>query len=61
MSSLPGSLRGAENDREAGWTSAEIETLFALSFFYGGKLFTTGNPEAARDRALLEKLGIRPA
>jgi len=33
----------------------------ANSIFYGDKLLTTGNPEAARDRALLEKLGIRPA
>jgi biotin synthase len=32
MSSFPGGLRGAENNREAGWTSAEIETLFALPF-----------------------------
>jgi biotin synthase len=32
----------------------------ANSIFYGDKLLTTGNPEAARDRALLEKLGIRP-
>jgi biotin synthase len=33
----------------------------ANSIFYGDKLLTTGNPEAARDRALLAKLGIRPA
>jgi biotin synthase len=32
----------------------------ANSIFYGDKLLTTGNPEAARDRALLDKLGIRP-
>jgi biotin synthase len=32
----------------------------ANSIFYGNKLLTTGNPEAARDRALLDKLGIRP-
>ena len=31
----------------------------ANSIFYGDKLLTTGNPEAARDRALLEKLGMR--
>jgi len=31
-----------------------------IRFFYGDKLLTTGNPEAARDRALLEKLGLRP-
>lgn len=33
----------------------------ANSIFYGDKLLTTGNPEAARDRALLQKLGLRPA
>lgn len=33
----------------------------ANSIFYGDKLLTTGNPEAARDRALLDKLGMRPA
>ncbi|MDA8327988.1 MAG: biotin synthase BioB [Betaproteobacteria bacterium] len=31
----------------------------ANSIFYGEKLLTTGNPEVARDRALLDKLGIR--
>jgi biotin synthase len=33
----------------------------ANSIFYGEKLLTTGNPEAARDRALFERLGLRPA
>jgi len=32
----------------------------ANSIFYGDKLLTTGNPDAARDMALLEKLGMRP-
>ena len=32
----------------------------ANSIFYGDKLLTTGNPDAARDRALLDKLGIQP-
>ena len=32
----------------------------ANSIFYGDKLFTTGNPEASHDMALLEKLGMRP-
>lgn len=32
----------------------------ANSIFYGDKLLTTGNPEAERDRALFEKLGLRP-
>jgi biotin synthase len=30
----------------------------ANSIFYGDKLLTTGNPEAARDKALMEKLGL---
>lgn len=42
-----------------------VQTLCFLaganSIFYGDKLLTTGNPEAARDRALLEKLGMQPA
>jgi biotin synthase len=33
----------------------------ANSIFYGDKLLTTGNPEAARDRDLLDKLGMRAA
>src|SRR5262249_12398322 len=32
----------------------------ANSHFFGGQRLTTGNPEAERDRALLDKLGIRP-
>ena len=32
----------------------------ANSIFYGDKLLTTGNPEVDRDKALLEKLGMRP-
>jgi biotin synthase len=31
----------------------------ANSLFYGDKLLTTGNPEAGRDRALMERLGLR--
>ena len=33
----------------------------ANSIFYGDKLLTTGNPEAAADRALMERLGIEAA
>ncbi len=33
----------------------------ANSIFYGEKLLTTGNPDTARDDALLEKLGLHPA
>ena len=32
----------------------------ANSVFYGERLLTTGNPEAARDQALFDKLGMRP-
>jgi biotin synthase len=32
----------------------------ANSIFYGDKLLTTSNPEAQADRALMQKLGIRP-
>ena len=32
----------------------------ANSIFYGDKLLTTANPEAQRDRALLDKLGMHP-
>jgi biotin synthase-like enzyme len=31
----------------------------ANSIFYGEKLLTTGNPDVARDRALLARLGIQ--
>jgi len=33
----------------------------ANSIFYGEKLLTTGNPDTARDDALLDKLGLHPA
>jgi biotin synthase len=32
----------------------------ANSIFYGDKLLTTGNPEAAADRGLMVRLGIGP-
>ncbi len=32
----------------------------ANSMFYGDQLLTTGNPDVARDRALLDKLGMYP-
>ncbi|GGP20343.1 biotin synthase BioB [Silvimonas iriomotensis] len=32
----------------------------ANSIFYGDKLLTTGNPDVTRDRALMEKLDIKP-
>ena len=33
----------------------------ANSIFYGDRLLTTDNPEARRDRALLDRLGLSPA
>jgi biotin synthase len=43
--------------------SDELQALCFLaganSIFYGEKLLTTGNPDVARDRSLLERLGIR--
>ena len=33
----------------------------ANSVFYGEKLLTTGNPETEADRALFQRLGLRPA
>jgi biotin synthase len=44
--------------------SDELQALCFLaganSIFYGEKLLTTGNPDVARDRALLARLGIEP-
>jgi biotin synthase len=44
--------------------SDELQALCFLaganSIFYGEKLLTTGNPDVARDRALLERLGLTP-
>ena len=44
--------------------SDELQALALLaganSIFYGEKLLTTGNPDVARDRALLDRLGLRP-
>lgn len=36
-------------------------TAGANSIFYGDRLLTTDNPEARRDRALLDRLGLSPA
>jgi len=45
--------------------SDELQALCFLaganSIFYGEKLLTTGNPDVERDRALLARLGLRPA
>ena len=44
--------------------SDELQSLCFLaganSIFYGEKLLTTGNPDVARDRALFDRLGIKP-
>jgi biotin synthase len=44
--------------------SDELQALCFLaganSIFYGEKLLTTGNPQHERDKALFERLGIRP-
>jgi biotin synthase len=44
--------------------SDEMQALCFLaganSIFYGEKLLTTGNPDVARDRALMTRLGIEP-
>jgi biotin synthase len=44
--------------------SDELQALCFLaganSIFYGDRLLTTDNPEAARDRALLSRLGMHP-
>jgi len=44
--------------------SDELQALAFLaganSIFYGEKLLTTGNPDVARDRMLLERLGMVP-
>ena len=44
--------------------SDELQTLCFLaganSIFFGEKLLTTGNPDVARDRALLKRLGLTP-
>ena len=44
--------------------SDELQALCFLaganSIFYGEKLLTTGNPDVARDRSLLKRLGLTP-
>jgi biotin synthase len=59
-------MPGAHVRLSAGRTqmSDELQALCFLaganSIFYGEKLLTTGNPDVARDRALLERLGLTP-
>ena len=59
---MPGSWVRLSAGREA--MSEELQALCFLaganSIFYGPKLLTTPNPEAERDRVLLDKLGLTP-
>jgi biotin synthase len=57
---MPGSWVRLSAGREA--MSEELQALCFLgganSIFYGPKLLTTPNPDADRDRVLLDKLGM---
>jgi biotin synthase len=59
---MPASFVRLSAGREA--MPDEVQALCFLaganSIFYGDKLLTPGNPEADRDEALFEKLGLRP-
>jgi biotin synthase len=59
---MPASFVRLSAGRQA--MSEELQALCFLaganSIFYGDRLLTTDNPEADRDQALFEKLGLRP-
>jgi biotin synthase len=59
---MPKAMVRLSAGREA--MSEELQALCFLaganSIFYGEKLLTTGNPQTQQDRALLDKLGVRP-
>jgi biotin synthase len=57
---LPGSMVRLSAGRESLDDAAQALCFFAgaNSIFYGEKLLTTGNPEVARDDALLASLGL---
>ena len=59
---MPTSMVRLSAGRES--MSDELQALCfaagANSIFYGEKLLTTGNPDVERDRALFERLGLRP-
>jgi biotin synthase len=59
---MPRSMVRLSAGRES--MSDELQALCfaagANSIFHGEKLLTTGNPDTARDRALFERLGLRP-
>ena len=59
---MPRSMVRLSAGRES--MSDELQALCfaagANSIFHGDRLLTTGNPDTARDRALFERLGLRP-
>ena len=59
---MPASMVRLSAGRES--MSDEMQALCfsagANSIFYGEKLLTTGNPDCAKDRALFDRLGLRP-
>ncbi len=60
---LPGSFVRLSAGRAAMSDAVQALCFFAgaNSIFYGEKLLTTGNPDVARDDALLAALGLEPA
>ncbi|MHB1950539.1 MAG: biotin synthase BioB [Acidiferrobacteraceae bacterium] len=60
---LPKSVVRLSAGREAMDQTLQALCFFAgaNSIFYGDRLLTTSNPDAQRDRELLQNLGIRPA
>jgi biotin synthase len=59
---MPKAMVRLSAGREA--MTEELQALCFLaganSIFYGEKLLTTGNPQTQKDRALLDRLGMRP-
>ncbi|MGH8752309.1 MAG: biotin synthase BioB, partial [Burkholderiales bacterium] len=59
---MPKAMVRLSAGREA--MTEELQALCFLaganSIFYGEKLLTTGNPQTQQDKALLDKLGMRP-
>src|SRR3546814_18217990 len=59
---MPGAVVRLSAGREA--MSDELQALCfmagANSIFYGDRLLTTGNPQAAQDKLPFERLGLRP-
>jgi len=59
---MPGAMVRLSAGREEMPEAVQALCFFAgaNSIFYGEKLLTTGNPDVERDRALFERLGLRP-